>query len=98
MFYVSCPPGVERVKLAVTMSIKREARSDSSPVNGLMCRVLRSKLCRCGKLGVIMRSRLVVVRARITELKVQVSSNPGRRGTREAVLLFRAVYIAGLQA
>ena len=98
MFYVSCPPGVERVKLAVTMSIKCEARSDSSPVNGLMCRVPRSKLCQCGKLGVIMRSRLVVVCARIAELKVQVSSNPGRRRTREAVLLFRAVYIAGLQA
>lgn len=26
MFYVSCPPGVERVKLAVTMSIKRRSQ------------------------------------------------------------------------
>ena len=42
MFYVSCTPGVERVKLAVTMSIKRRSQIRLSPVNGLMCRVPRS--------------------------------------------------------
>ena len=44
-----------------------------------------------------MDSRLVIVRARITVLKVQVSSNLGRRGTWETVL-FRVVDMAGLQA
>lgn len=99
MFYVSCPPGVELVKLAVTMSIKRRSQIRLSPVNGLMCRVPSAEelIVSTRETRGDLRSRLVVVRARMTALKVPVSSKPGRRATREAVS-FRVVDMAGLQA